>query len=304
MRATKDGVSISEIARRLVEVSRRHDFLPNVPKDCGTQLPSRASCLEIMQQLRSVLFPGFFRLAEFSPEALELHVGAILDRVAITLEEQVRRGFCFVCPGDEDSPSECRARAAGITRRFLERIPGVMELLAEDVRAAYDGDPAAKSPSETIFCYPGIYAITNHRVAHELYNLEVPVIPRILGENAHSVTGIDIHPGARIGRSFFIDHGTGVVIGETSVIGDRVRLYQGVTLGARSFPLDTNGVPIKGVDRHPVIGDDVVIYAGATILGRITVGARSVIGGNVWLTDSVPPGSVLSQGKESNFRKG
>jgi serine O-acetyltransferase len=257
-----------------------------------------------MQQLRSVLFPGFFRLAEFSPEALELHVGAILDRVAITLEEQVRRGFCFVCPGDEDSPSECRARAAGITRRFLERIPGVMELLAEDVRAAYDGDPAAKSPSETIFCYPGIYAITNHRVAHELYNLEVPVIPRILGENAHSVTGIDIHPGARIGRSFFIDHGTGVVIGETSVIGDRVRLYQGVTLGARSFPLDTNGVPIKGVDRHPVIGDDVVIYAGATILGRITVGARSVIGGNVWLTDSVPPGSVLSQGKESNFRKG
>lgn len=304
MRATEDGVSISEIARRLVEVSRRHDFLPNVPKDCGTQLPSRASCLEIMQQLRSVLFPGFFRLAEFSPEALELHVGAILDGVAIALEEQVRRGFCFVCPGDEDSPSECRARAAGITRRFLERIPGVMELLAEDVRAAYDGDPAAKSPSETIFCYPGIYAITNHRVAHELYNLEVPVIPRILGENAHSVTGIDIHPGARIGRSFFIDHGTGVVIGETSVIGDRVRLYQGVTLGARSFPLDTNGVPIKGVDRHPVIGDDVVIYAGATILGRITVGARSVIGGNVWLTDSVPPGSVLSQGKESNFRKG
>ncbi len=304
MRATEDGVSISEIARRLVEVSRRHDFLPNVPKDCGTQLPSRASCLEIMQQLRSVLFPGFFRLAEFSPEALELHVGAILDGVAIALEEQVRRGFCFVCPGDEASPSECRARAAGITRRFLERIPGVMELLAEDVRAAYDGDPAAKSPSETIFCYPGIYAITNHRVAHELYNLEVPVIPRILGENAHSVTGIDIHPGARIGRSFFIDHGTGVVIGETSVIGDRVRLYQGVTLGARSFPLDTNGVPIKGVDRHPVIGDDVVIYAGATILGRITVGARSVIGGNVWLTDSVPPGSVLSQGKESNFRKG
>ncbi|MDI9612352.1 MAG: serine acetyltransferase [Acidobacteriota bacterium] len=304
MRATEDGLSISEIARRLVEVSRRHDFLPNVPKDCGTQLPSRASCLEIMQQLRSVLFPGFFRLAEFSPEALELHVGAILDGVAIALEEQVRRGFCFVCPGDEASPSECRARAAGITRRFLERIPGVMELLAEDVRAAYDGDPAAKSPSETIFCYPGIYAITNHRVAHELYNLEVPVIPRILGENAHSVTGIDIHPGARIGRSFFIDHGTGVVIGETSVIGDRVRLYQGVTLGARSFPLDTNGVPIKGVDRHPVIGDDVVIYAGATILGRITVGARSVIGGNVWLTDSVPPGSVLSQGKESNFRKG
>ena len=178
-----------------------------------------------------------------------------------------------------------------------------MLLLGDDVQAAYDGDPAAKSPGETIFCYPGIFAITNHRVAHELYRLEVPVIPRILSENAHSITGIDIHPGARIGRSFFIDHGTGVVIGETAIIGNRVRIYQGVTLGAKSFPLDENGCPIKGIDRHPIIEDDVVIYAGATILGRITAGARSVIGGNVWLTHSVPPDSSITQGREQESHK-
>jgi serine O-acetyltransferase len=173
-----------------------------------------------------------------------------------------------------------------------------MLLLGEDVKAAFDGDPAAKSPSETIFCYPGIFAITNHRIAHELYNLEVPIIPRIISENAHTITGIDIHPGAKIGKRFFVDHGTGVVIGETSVIGNGVRIYQGVTLGAKSFPLDENGTPIKGIDRHPIIEDDVVIYAGATILGRITVGARSVIGGNVWLTQSIPADSSLSQGRE------
>jgi serine O-acetyltransferase len=171
-------------------------------------------------------------------------------------------------------------------------------LLGEDVQAAFDGDPAAKSPSETIFCYPGIFAITNHRIAHELYKLDVPVIPRIISENAHSSTGIDIHPGAKIGKRFFIDHGTGVVIGETCVIGNGVRIYQGVTLGAKSFPLDENGKPMKGIDRHPVIEDDVVIYAGATILGRITVGARSSVGGNVWLTQSIPADSSISQGRE------
>jgi serine O-acetyltransferase len=173
-----------------------------------------------------------------------------------------------------------------------------MLLLGDDVQAAYEGDPAAKSPGETIFCYPGILAITNHRIAHELVVLGVPLIPRILSEAAHSATGIDIHPGAKIGRKFFIDHGTGVVIGETSIIGNRVRLYQGVTLGAKSFPVDAQGNLIKGIDRHPIIEDDVVIYAGATILGRITVGARSVIGGNVWLTQSVPPDSSINQGRE------
>ena len=168
-------------------------------------------------------------------------------------------------------------------------------LLASDVEAAYEGDPALHTRDEAIFCYPGIFAITNQRIAHELHVLGVPLIPRIITEYAHTITGIDIHPGARIGERFFIDHGTGVVIGETSVIGNRVRLYQGVTLGAKSFPLDEHGNPIKGIDRHPIVEDDVVIYSGATILGRIVIGKGSTIGGNVWLTHAVPPGSKVTQ---------
>jgi serine O-acetyltransferase len=289
--------SITTIASRMVAESQRLSFHPIGPEGCKVELPSRNSCIDIMQQLRSVLFPGYFRLAEYTDDGMIFHVGAILDRVAIDLQEQIRRGFCFVCDG-EGTLQVCNERANTITKAFLDKIPDVMVLLAEDVRAAYNGDPAAKSPGETIFCYPGIFAITNHRIAHELFALGVPVIPRIISENAHSITGIDIHPGARIGKSFFIDHGTGVVIGETAVIGNRVRIYQGVTLGAKSFPLDEKGNPVKGIDRHPIIEDDVVIYAGATILGRITVGARSVIGGNVWLTQSVPPDSSISQGKE------
>jgi serine O-acetyltransferase len=293
----KEANPMSAVVNRMVAASQRLSFHPLAPKSCKVELPSRESCLEIMQQLRSVLFPGYFQLSEYSEESIGFHVGAILDRVAINLQEQIRRGFCFGCNG-EGELQQCGLRAEKITAAFLTRIPDVMLLLCEDVQAAYDGDPAAQSPAETIFCYPGIFAITNHRVAHELYKLGVPVIPRIISENAHSVTGIDIHPGARIGRRFFIDHGTGVVIGETAIIGERVRIYQGVTLGAKSFPLDENGNPIKGVDRHPVIEDDVVIYAGATILGRIKVGAGSVIGGNVWLTQSIPPNSSISQGRE------
>ncbi|MBN2244170.1 MAG: serine acetyltransferase [Acidobacteria bacterium] len=289
--------SMSSIVDRMVEASRQLSFHPKAPENCKIELPSRSNCIEIMHQLRSVFFPGFFQLFEYSQDRIGFHVGAMMDRIAINLQEQVRRGFCFNC-ANQGNLQSCTLRAEDITRQFLERIPDIMLLLCEDVQAAYEGDPAAKSPAETIFCYPGIFAITNHRVAHELYRLGVPVIPRIIGENAHNVTGIDIHPGAKIGSRFFIDHGTGVVIGETTVIGDRVRLYQGVTLGAKSFPLDENGHPIKGVDRHPVIEDDVVIYAGATILGRITVGAGSVIGGNVWLTRSVPPKSSISQGRE------
>lgn len=292
-----EKTTIMPIAKRLVAASQKLSFHPYSPMGCKVELPSRDSCLEIVKQLRSILFPGYFQLSEFSEEGMIFHVGAILDLVAINLQEQIRRGFCFSCGGEGDL-NKCSDRADHITRDFLEKIPDVMLLLAEDVQAAYDGDPAAKSPAETIFCYPGIFAITNHRIAHELFKLGVPVIPRIISENAHNVTGIDIHPGATIGRSFFIDHGTGVVIGETAIIGDRVRIYQGVTLGAKSFPLDEKGIPVKGIDRHPIIEDDVVIYAGATILGRIKVGARSVVGGNVWLTHSVPPDSSISQGRE------
>jgi len=185
--------------------------------------------------------------------------------------------------------------AARLTAGFLRRLPEVRRRLALDAVAAYEGDPALKTRDEAIFAYPGIFAVTNQRIAHRLHVLGVPLIPRIITEYAHTLTGIDIHPGARIGGRFFIDHGTGVVVGETAVIGERVRLYQGVTLGAKSFPLDEQGNPIKGVDRHPIVEDDVVVYSGATILGRITIGKGSSIGGNVWLTQSVPPNSRITQ---------
>jgi serine O-acetyltransferase len=184
-----------------------------------------------------------------------------------------------------------------MTTRFLAGLPEVQGKLALDVAAAYQGDPAALSPDETIFCYPGVLAITNHRIAHSMHRLGVPLIPRIINELAHSATGIDIHPGASIGESFFIDHGTGVVIGETAIIGNRVRLYQGVTLGAKSFPLDEHGRPIKGIQRHPIVEDDCVLYSGATVLGRVVIGHGSTVGGNVWLTRSVAPGSRVTQGQ-------
>jgi serine O-acetyltransferase len=208
------------------------------------------------------------------------------------LWEQIKRGFCFTC---RERVEECDARTDRVTENFFARLPAVRRMLATDAQAAYEGDPAATSPDEAIFCYPGMLAVTNFRLAHELYAQEVPLIPRMITEHAHSITGIDIHPGATIGEGFFIDHGTGVVIGETSTIGNRVRLYQGVTLGAKSFPLDEDGNPIKGIKRHPIVEDDVIIYSEATILGRITIGRGSVIGGNVWLTRDVAPDSVVTQ---------
>jgi serine O-acetyltransferase len=227
---------------------------------------------------------------------MAFHLGSTLDRVQRSLREQIRRGLCFACENvGVEAVTECDARAESLTREFLSRLPEVRRILATDVQAAYEGDPAATCPDEAIFCYPGILAMTNHRLAHELHLLRVPLIPRIIAEHAHSITGIDIHPGATIGESFFIDHGTGVVIGETCTIGKRVRLYQGVTLGAKSFPLDKDGNPIKGIKRHPDVEDDVIVYSEATILGPVTIGRGSVIGGNVWLPHSVAPGSRITQ---------
>jgi serine O-acetyltransferase len=263
----------------------------------GSHLPSRDEIVLMVELLRSVIFPGYFGNRDITEESLTFHVGAVLDRVALIMAEEVKRGLCFDCvkrPVDR-IPVECENQAKGITASFLERLPELRRRLALDALAAYEGDPAARSASEAIFCYPGVFALTSHRVAHELYRLEVPLIPRMISEHAHSRTGIDIHPGASIGEKFFIDHGTGVVIGETCIIGDQVRIYQGVTLGAKSFPLDEQGNPIKGIDRHPIIEDDVTIYSGATILGRVTIGARSVIGGNVWLTRNIAPDSRISQ---------
>ena len=270
------------------------------------ELPSRQVIGEVIESLRSVLFPGYFGFSELKAESLCFHVGSTLDHIRRNLQEQIKRGLCFSCEEGPECLPSCDRRAREMTAEFLRRLPKVQRLLALDVKAAYEGDPAAANQDEVIFCYPGLVAITNYRLAHELRLLGVPIIPRIITEAAHSSTGIDINPGAVIGERFFIDHGTGVVIGETGIIGDRVRLYQGVTLGAKSFQFDDEGNPVRGIDRHPIVEDDVTIYSGATILGRVTIGRGSVIGGNVWLVHSVPPGSRVTQAqtREEDFERG
>lgn len=258
------------------------------------QMPSIEALEEIMDLLRAILFPGYFMDSDIRPENITYYTGAKLDRVLVLLMEQVKRGYCFSCTNlaEEECPV-CTIKPTEAAYEFVQSMPEIRRLLTLDAKAAYEGDPAAVSMAETIFCYPSLKVMTNHRVAHELYRLGVPLIPRIITEMAHSATGIDIHPAAQIGESFFMDHGTGIVIGATCIIGDHVKIYQNVTLGAKSFPLDEQGHPIKGIPRHPIIEDNVVVYAGATILGRITVGENSVIGGNVWLTESVPPNSKI-----------
>lgn len=260
-------------------------------------LPSRKVVEEVVEDLRSALFPGYFGTSELNAASMRFHVGSTLDRVIRVLKEQIWRGLCFACDQDrgDDKCVDCDHRSSEITHAFFKRLPAVQAMLSTDVTATYEGDPASVSADEAVFCYPGLMAITNYRLAHELHHLGVPLIPRIIAEHAHSLTGIDIHPGATIREAFFIDHGTGVVIGETAEIGRNVRLYQGVTLGAKSFPVDADGNPVKGIPRHPIVEDQVVIYSGATILGRVTIGRGSVIGGNVWLTHSVPPKSKISQ---------
>jgi len=269
-------------------------------------LPSRQVIGEIVEALRSILFPGYFGFSELKSESLRYHVGSTLDHVRRDLQEQIKRGLCFSCDEGPECLPFCDKKARELTGAFLRGLPGVQKRLALDVRAAYEGDPAAANPDEVIFCYPGLAAVTNYRLAHELRLLAVPIIPRMITEAAHSATGIDIHPGAVIGESFFIDHGTGIVIGETCIIGNRVRIYQGVTLGAKSFQLDEEGNAVRGIERHPIVEDDVTIYSGATILGRVTIGCGSVIGGNVWLVHSVPPGSRITQAQSraDEFERG
>jgi serine O-acetyltransferase len=229
-------------------------------------------------------------------ESEDYYVGHTLDAVLNALLSQVRLELRYSTRQQGGGPdADLDAQALQTVRAFAAALPGIRRLLDSDVQAAFHGDPAARSVDEVLLCYPGIEAVIHHRLAHQLYRLEVPLLARIVAELAHAETGIDIHPGAQIGAGFFIDHGTGVVIGETAVLGRNVRLYQAVTLGARSFPTDGDGQLKKGLARHPRVEDDVVIYAGATILGQVTVGQGSTIGGNVWLTHSVPPGSRISQ---------
>jgi serine O-acetyltransferase len=265
-------------------------------------LPSRDAVIQIVEDLRSVLFPGYFGTSDLNDESLHYFVGATLARALRRLEEQLRRGHAFTERHDYETCDHCAELAQAATKAFLGRVPDIRRLVDSDVEAAYEGDPALRSRDEAIFAYPGVFAVTNQRIAHELHVLGVPLIPRIITEHAHTITGIDIHPGAAIGEKFFIDHGTGVVVGETAIIGKGVTLYQGVTLGAKSFPLDEQGNPIKGIPRHPIVEDDVVVYAGATILGRITIGKGSSVGGNVWLTQSVPPGTRVTQAEVRDQR--
>jgi len=260
----------------------------------ASNLPVRDKILEILDLLIEVLFPGYTGKRTITKSNIRFIVGDILWQIHTELSEQTERAYQYQCRIRQCEGCDCRTMAENVTQHLLAQLPKIRELLKGDVAAAFDGDPAAKSYEEIVISYPCITAIATYRVAHELYLKQVPLIPRIMTEWAHAKTGIDIHPGAIIGKNFFIDHGTGVVIGETSVIGDNVKIYQGTTLGALSFPKDERGRIIKGGKRHPTIEDNVTIYAEATILGDVVIGKGAVIGGNVWIKESVPPGVTVT----------
>ena len=286
--------NLTQILTQTVERLSEPDSLKDVfhqHRD-GDPLPSGKALEEIIDLLRAILFPDFYGKSTVNMRTLKYHIGVNVERLHKLLSDQITAGLCFVdsCDGDGHKCRDChRCKAAELATRLIERLPAIRAVLATDVEAAYNGDPAAESKGEIISCYPVIKALVNYRVAHELVLLGVPLIPRIITEMAHSETGIDIHPAASIGHHFTIDHGTGVVIGSTCIIGNNVKLYQGVTLGAKSFPLDEHGNPIKGIPRHPILEDNVIVYSNATILGRITIGKGCVVGANIWVTENMEP---------------
>lgn len=262
----------------------------------GNPLPSGKTLEEIMEISRAILFPGYYGVPSVNIHTLQYQIGVYVERLRRLLIEQIHAGLCFASGNGDEKPApsavppcDDHARAEAMASQLIARLPEIRRLLATDVVAAYNGDPAAESYGEIISCYPAIKALSNYRVAHELYVLGVPLIPRMLTELSHSETGIDIHPAAQIGSYFTIDHGTGVVIGATCIIGSHVKLYQGVTLGAKSFPVDEQGNPIKGIPRHPILEDNVIVYSNATILGRITIGEGCVVGANIWVTEDMEP---------------
>ncbi|MGL4519919.1 MAG: serine O-acetyltransferase [Phocaeicola sp.] len=288
----------------------------------GIPLPSAGSLKLIIDLARSVIFPGYFGNSTISSHTLGYHIGVNVENLHTLLTEQIMAAAHFDDKEEEEGvvqeesdqkeenkkrestiqPLSNREHASYLAAQFVSKLPELRRILATDVEAAYYGDPAATSFGEIICCYPAIRAISNYRIAHELLLLGIPLIPRIMTEMAHSETGIDIHPGAQIGSYFTIDHGTGVVIGATSIIGNHVKLYQGVTLGAKSFPMDENGNPIKGIPRHPILEDEVVVYSNATILGRITIGKGATVGGNIWVTEDVAPGVRIVQKREEMLK--
>jgi serine O-acetyltransferase len=280
---------VAELGALRVESLQTRQRIGRPPK-----LPARKALADVVEKLAAALFPNRLGAPDLTDEGLDHFVGHTLDSALRALYGEVRRELRFKANLAPENRAEIPA-ATVIVAVFSRRLPQVRKLLDTDILAAYQGDPAAQSIDEVLVCYPGIVAIIYHRLAHELYKLGAPLVARIIAEIAHSNTGIDIHPGASIGAHFFIDHGTGVVIGETAIIGERVRIYQAVTLGAKRFPVNEQGEIIKGGARHPIVEDDVVIYAGATILGRVTIGRGSSIGGSVWLTKSVPENSHITQ---------
>jgi serine O-acetyltransferase len=270
--------------------------------------PDRTAVLSMIDRLHRLLIAETLT-ATVADETPERRVERELDEIESVLAAQIHLALEFPARLGEEAAQDSQTlgeKACRLARRLLAELPRLRERVFEDARAAWRGDPSCRHPIEALYAFPGIFAVTRHRIANILYHLDVPLLPRLIAENAHHRTGIDIHPGASIGREFFIDHGTGIVIGETAIVGNRVTLYQGVTLGAKSFPVDAQGRLVKGLARHPIIEDDVTIYASATVLGRITVGRGSVIGGNVWLTHSVPPNSRVAQAAplQSGFEHG
>ncbi|MCF8111107.1 MAG: serine acetyltransferase [Desulfobacteraceae bacterium] len=300
----KDSVNCRDEAEKYSKYRKKLPcVIDRILEGCGDEqcythidyepIPSEKDVIDILKKLREILFPGFFSSERTDPVNLGYNMGQHVSLLYDILSEQITRALSYECFKFDKACIDCREQGYETALAFMESVPNLQQKLAKDVVAAYKGDPAAKSYDEIIFSYPGMFAITVYRIAHLLHALSVPLIPRMMTEYSHRVTGIDIHPGARIEESFTIDHGTGVVIGETSQIGNRVRIYQGVTIGALSVPSD-KAEQMRGAKRHPTIEDDVVIYSGATILGGSTViGARSVIGGNVWLTESVPPDTTV-----------
>ncbi|HOH24973.1 MAG TPA: serine acetyltransferase [Bacteroidales bacterium] len=260
-------------------------------------LPSTLKLEEIIRICRGILFPGYFGNASVNKQNLAYHMGLNTEKLLVLLSEQIAAGLSFFPRDKYQNATELKEKADTVAEEFIFNLPELRKILYTDIMATYNGDPAAESIDEVIYCYPGIRAISSYRIAHLLLKLDVPIIPRIITEMAHSETGIDIHPAASIGHSFSIDHGTGVVIGATAILGNHVKLYQGVTLGAKSFSLDDKGNPVKGVPRHPILEDNVIVYSNATILGRITIGENAVVGGNIWVTEDVPPGARVVQSK-------
>ena len=292
---------IEQIAASLSEVrSEWREAQKRSREPGGREFPSRDALAQVVEQLKGALFPMRLGPYDLRQESEDFYVAHTLDTALHALLAQIILELKYSARHDMQQTDAVQEQALKVTQAFALALPQIRRLLDSDVLAAYRGDPAARSVDEVLLCYPGVLAMIHHRLAHQLYQQGLPLLARIVAELAHSETGIDIHPGAQIGAGFFIDHGTGVVIGETAIIGRKVRIYQAVTLGAKRFEQDAQGHLQKGLPRHPVVEDGVVIYAGATILGRVTVGQDSVIGGNVWLTQSVPPGSNVSQAQMRN----